>query len=76
MIMIPPIVVILIFVNPIIKIMLSSAFYPAASVLIVLTVYAFIISLTIPNSSLIVGINKPIIAFSAASAKFIIFIRL
>ncbi len=59
MIMIPPIVVIIIFVKPVIDIMLSSAFLPAASVLVTLTIYAFITALTMPHSSLIHGINRP-----------------
>ena len=62
MVMIPFMVVIIIFVNPIINIMLSSAFLPAASVLITLTIYAFISGLMMPYGSLISGINRPGIA--------------
>jgi O-antigen/teichoic acid export membrane protein len=68
MIMVPPIVVIIIFAGPVITIMLSSAFLPATSVLITLTIYAFITSLTIPHSSLISGINRPGIAAKIAFA--------
>lgn len=62
MVMIPPIVVIIVFVKPIVNIMLSSAFLPATSVLVVLTIYAFILSLRIPYYSLTSGINKPGVA--------------
>ncbi len=62
MVMIPPIVVIIIFVNPVINIMLSSAFLPAAPVLVVLTIYTFIFGLRIPYSSLISGMNRPGVA--------------
>ena len=62
MVMIPPIVVIIIFVKPVISIMLSSAFLPAASVLITLTIFAFITSLIMPYTSLISGVNRPGIA--------------
>ncbi|MBE3122245.1 MAG: flippase [Thermoplasmata archaeon] len=59
MIIIPPAVVIILFVNQVISIMLNSAFLPAASTLIVLTVYALLISLMAPYYSLIAGLNKP-----------------
>ena len=62
MVMIPPIVVIILFAKPVIDIMLSSAFLPAASVLITLIIYAFITSLVMPYSSLISGINRPGVA--------------
>ncbi len=62
MVLIPPIVVIIVFVNPVINIMLSSAFLPAASVLITLTIYALIVGLRMPYASLISGINRPGIA--------------
>ena len=68
MVMIPPVIVIIIFVNPLISIMLSSAFLPAASVLIVLTIYAFIFSLRIPYASLISGVNRPGIAAKIGGA--------
>lgn len=59
MIMIPPIVVIIIFVNPLINIMLNSAFLPAAPVLITLAIYAFIFGLNRPYGALITGMNRP-----------------
>ena len=59
MVMIPAMVVIIIFAHPFINIMLSGAFLPAASVLIVLTFYAFIRCLMTPYISLIRGINRP-----------------
>ena len=59
MVTIPPVVIIIIFVNPVISIMLNSAFLPAASTLIVLTMYAFIAGLMAPYYSLIIGANKP-----------------
>ncbi len=62
MVMIPPIVIIIIFANPIIGIMLSNAFLPAAPVLIILAIYAFILGLRAPYGSLISGINRPSIA--------------
>ena len=68
MVIIPPIVVIIIFVKPVINIMLSSAFLPAASVLVVLTVYVLIFSLRIPYASLISGVNRPDIAAKIGGA--------
>jgi len=59
MIMIPPIVVIIVLSHPIINIFLSSVFIPAASVLIVLSIYTYIFSLNRPYSSLITGMNRP-----------------
>jgi len=59
MIIIPPAVVIILFVNQVISIMLNSAFLPAASTLVVLTVYALLLSLMTPYYSLIAGLNKP-----------------
>ncbi|RLF51316.1 MAG: flippase [Thermoplasmata archaeon] len=59
MIIIPQMVVIIVFVKPVINIMLSDAFLPASSVLITLTIFAFITSLNMPYSSLIAGIDKP-----------------
>ena len=61
MIMVPPVVIIIVFVYPVIKILLSNEFLPAASVLIVLTIYTYIISLNRPYSSLINGMNRPAI---------------
>jgi O-antigen/teichoic acid export membrane protein len=62
MVAIPLITFVIIFPEPIINIVLSSAFLPAASTLAMLTVYVFILSLTRPFSSLIIGINRPDIA--------------
>lgn len=59
MVMIPPIVVIIVFVYPLINIMLDKSFLPAASVLLTLTIYAFIHGLDMPYNSLINGINRP-----------------
>lgn len=71
MVMVPPVIVIIVFAAPVINIMLSSSFLPATSVLIPLTINAFISSLIIPYSSLISGINRPGIA---AKIGFVIFI--
>jgi O-antigen/teichoic acid export membrane protein len=62
MVAIPLITFVIIFPEPIINIVLSSAFLPAASTLAMLAIYVFIISLTRPFSSLIIGINRPDIA--------------
>jgi len=62
MVMIPPLVLVIVFVNPVIDIMLSSAFLPAAPVLITLSIYAFISGLRMPYASLIGGINRPGVA--------------
>ena len=59
MVMIPPIVVIIVFIVPVINIMLSSAFLPATSVLVILTIYAFLFGLRMPYSSLMIGIDRP-----------------
>lgn len=59
MIMIPPIVVIIVLVNPVISIILSTAFLPAASVLIILSIYTFFFSLNRPYFNLLIGMNKP-----------------
>lgn len=59
MIMIPPIVVIVVLSHPVINIFLSSVFIPAASVLIVLSIYTYIFSLNRAYSSLITGMNRP-----------------
>jgi len=62
MVAIPLITFVIIFPAPIINIVLSSAFLPAASTLAMLAIYVFIFSLTRPYSSLIIGINRPDIA--------------
>jgi len=59
MVMIPPIVILIVFVTPVIEIMLTAAFLPAASVLITLTIYTYIFSLNRSYSSLIIGMNRP-----------------
>jgi O-antigen/teichoic acid export membrane protein len=61
MIIIPPAIVIILFVNSFISIMLSGAFLPAAFTLVILTIYAVINSLMAPYFSLIAGLNKPVI---------------
>jgi len=62
MVIIPPIVVIFVFANPLINIMLNSAFLPAAPVLIILSIYIFIRSLSYSYGSLVRGMNRPGIA--------------
>jgi len=59
MVIVPPVVIIILFVKPVISIMLNSAFLPAASTLIVLTIYAALTSLMAPYYSLIAGLNRP-----------------
>jgi len=70
MMILPVVVVIITFVNPVINIMLNSAFLPAASVLVGLTIYAFITSLMVPYSSLISGINRPGVAAKVGVTMF------
>jgi len=67
MIMIPPIVVIIVFVYPVINIMLNDSFLPAASVLVILSVYTFLFGLRMPYGSLISGINRPGVAAKIAA---------
>jgi len=62
MVTIPIIVLIIIFAEPIIYFMLSDAFIPAAPVLIIITLYAFILGIMKPYSSLIAGMNRPGVA--------------
>lgn len=62
MIIVPVAVVIIVLVKPVINIMLSGSFLPAAAVLITLTLYAYLISMMIPFSSLIGGVDRPSIA--------------
>ena len=64
MVMIPPIIVTIIFVNPIINIVLSEVYLPAAPVLTILVFWPFIRGLSIPYSLIIQGMNKPIITAS------------
>ncbi len=59
MVVIPVITIIIVFVNPVIYIMLDTAFLPAAPVLLVLTIYAFIQAMMKPYASILTGINRP-----------------
>jgi O-antigen/teichoic acid export membrane protein len=59
MVLIPPVIFIIVMVVPTIKIMLDEAFVPAAPVLIVLAIWAFIYGISTPYSNLIGGIDKP-----------------
>ena len=71
MVMIPPIVVIIVFVIPVINIMLSSAFLAAAPVLIALTIYTFILATRSPYLSLVSGINRPGLAAKVGAFIFV-----
>lgn len=62
MIMIPILVTIVMLTEPIISIMLNDAFLPASLVLTTLTFLAFFSALGTPFNSLIVGMDKPVIA--------------
>ncbi len=62
MVTIPLIVLIIIFAEPIIYFMLSGAFKPAILVLRIIAIYAFILGIMKPYSSLIAGMNKPGVA--------------
>lgn len=62
MIIVPVAVVIIVLVKPVIRIMLSGSFLPAASILITLVFYSYIMSMMIPFSSLIGGVDRPGIA--------------
>jgi O-antigen/teichoic acid export membrane protein len=59
MVLIPPIIFIILFSRPIIEITLDTAYLPGASVLIILSIWVFIRSLSLPYSNLLVGINLP-----------------
>ena len=59
MVMIPPVIFIFIFVQPIIKIILDEAFLPAAPVLVILTVWALVKGLAAPYSSYLSGMDRP-----------------
>ncbi len=59
MVLIPPVFFILVFSEPIIKIMLSSSFLPATTVMIVLAFFKLLSGLNVPYISLLSGINKP-----------------
>lgn len=62
MVMIPPIILIIVYSSTIINIMLSSAFLPASTTLIILTFYTYLYSRNTAYGSLIGGINRPDIA--------------
>jgi len=62
MVTIPITVLIIIFAEPIIYFMLSGAFKPAILVLRIIAIYAFILGVMKPYSSLIAGMNKPYVA--------------
>jgi len=72
MVLIPPVLFVIVFSKPIINIMLSSAFLPAAPVLIVLVLLPLIRGLSVPYSSLIHGMNRPDIAAKIGVAVCII----
>ncbi|MBN1860289.1 MAG: flippase [Candidatus Thermoplasmatota archaeon] len=76
MVMIPPVIIFIVFAYPVIGTILSSAFYPAASTLVVLTIYVYILSLTRPCFALCSGINKPIIGAKIGVAMCLITILL
>jgi len=59
MVTIPVIVVLIVFVKPVINIMLTSAFFPAIPIFIVLLFFMLLSDLNVPYMSLISGINKP-----------------
>jgi len=62
LLMIPVVVVLIVFAGPIINIMLNSSFLPAASVLIVLSLFALVSSFTAPYTALVIGMDKPAVA--------------
>jgi O-antigen/teichoic acid export membrane protein len=59
MVVLPPIIFVLIFINPFISVVLDSAFLPAAPVLSVLLFLTLINALTAPYINLISGMNRP-----------------
>jgi len=59
MVLVPPVIVIIVFVYPVINIMLNSSFLPAAPVLIIMMLYLFMFSINRPYGSLIRGIDRP-----------------
>jgi O-antigen/teichoic acid export membrane protein len=62
MIMLPMIVILIVFAKPIISIMLTDAFMPAYGIFIVFALIAFISAIGTPFSSLIIGMNKPVLS--------------
>ncbi|MBU2565591.1 MAG: flippase [Candidatus Thermoplasmatota archaeon] len=69
MVVCPIIVFIIVFRKPVIDVALSSAFYPAAPVLVVLLIYVLIVSLSNPYALMVTGMNRPGLA---AKAGFIV----
>ena len=59
MVMFPPVIFIILFSRPIVEIMLDTAYLPGASVLVILTIWVFIRSISLPYSNLLIGINLP-----------------
>jgi O-antigen/teichoic acid export membrane protein len=59
MVMIPPIVMVMVFVTPVIDIILSDAFLPAAPVMITMVIWTFIGGISSPYSALVQGMNRP-----------------
>lgn len=55
----PIVVFIIVFRKPIIDVALSSAFHPAAPVLVILLIYVFVVSLSSPYSYVVIGMNRP-----------------
>lgn len=70
MVMMPPIIFMIVLVVPVIRIMLDEAFIPAASILIVLAIWAFIRGITLPFSNLISGMDKPGIIAKISALTF------
>ncbi len=59
MLTVPPIIFTIVLVVPVIKIMLDEAFIPAASILVLLAIWAFVRGTTRPYANLISGMDKP-----------------
>ncbi len=59
MVVCPIIVFIIVFSKPVIDVALSSSFYPAAPVLVVLLIYVLIVSLMSPYALMVIGMNRP-----------------
>jgi O-antigen/teichoic acid export membrane protein len=72
MITIPPIIFVIIFSIPFIDIILSTAFLPAASVLVFLLIWAFIFGITAPYANIILGIDKPKIIAKITIATYLL----
>ena len=72
MIMVPPVMFTIIFSNQLIQILLDDAYLPGATVLMILSVWVFIMGLSMPYTSLIMGMNKPKLQASIAIVTCII----